>query len=485
MVKLRKQGVLQSLGKAARAIDRSRLPNVRKQAHKAANTIKKIFSRGKPKPKIKMVRGGKPKRSLLQSRNSLGSSINSTSSVYHNHSHVVDHFALREEKVCNISGNTAGFNIQQNFYLNPGNKALFPIFSAIANTYECWRPKVLRFEYRTEAYKATNTFSAGKIIIATDYNALDPPFTTDSQMENYTNSVKAAPYDSFVHNPLWKDKHGQHDPIKTYYTNYSDNIAAPAGDNEKFYDLGNLQIALMNMAGTTECGELYVVYQFDMIRPRAPITDDTSAQYQHITESPNGTGSSSQIFGTSGPSTNAGSTLNFVATGNNVVLANTGVYLLSLWQVSGTGTFSAAPNFTSAGSNLSEVSLANDETSGQMRTYNGIYANFSMIIQVTAFGTGAANTITFSGGSGGSQTSTDLFINYMGEGTLTKEDPLDTLAKKVADILKSKSSVDIKSIETKQIEIEECETPYHVVDRDNSSLSRISKADIAKLLNSL
>jgi hypothetical protein len=105
--------------------------------------------------------------------------INS-SRVVTNSSVVEDRFAMRREKIGNLSG-TSAFTLAQQLYVNPGNTVLFPVFSQIAATYEEYRVNHLRFTFETDAYTATNgTASAGKVIMATNFDPDDANFTGDT-----------------------------------------------------------------------------------------------------------------------------------------------------------------------------------------------------------------------------------------------------------------------------------------------------------------
>jgi len=196
------------------------------------------------------------------------------SAVVHNGSTIEDTFALRREKVCNVTGTTSGvlsIIAANQYYLNPGNTVLFPIFSQIAATYEQYRVNTLVFSYETEAYTAVgNNVSAGKVILATNYDPDDANFTSDTQMENYANSDRGAPYCEIIHDVLGGDHALKEEPLKSYYVNSSANLIAPTSNSTqgKFYDLGNFQLATQSNAGAVEIGELYVTYSFTMIRPK-------------------------------------------------------------------------------------------------------------------------------------------------------------------------------------------------------------------------
>jgi len=200
---------------------------------------------------------------------SAGDGINRTLKM-HNDSVIRERFNRRMEKVTDITIATQSFAVNQALYLNPGNSVLFPIFSQIAAVYEQWKCHFLKFHFVTQAYTASGSnVAAGKIIMATNYDPSDSQFAGSTQMENYTNSDKDAPFCSFSHDVMNQDHDNAVDPLKTYFVNPSANAAAPTSDStSKFFDLGLFQLASSGLptASSTEYGELYVEYEFEMIR---------------------------------------------------------------------------------------------------------------------------------------------------------------------------------------------------------------------------
>jgi len=202
-----------------------------------------------------------------------------SSRVVTNRSTIEDTFSVRREKVANITG-TAAFTISQALYINPGNSTLFPIFSQIAATYEEYRINHLEFTFETEAYTASGTVvSAGKVILATNFDPDDSNFTTDTQMENYVSSVKGPPYAPIIehdvvraHKTRGSTRRGMANKdfaMNNYFVYPSANTIAPGADQGKFYDAGKFQLATSG-TGVAEIGELYVTYSFTMIRPKQP-----------------------------------------------------------------------------------------------------------------------------------------------------------------------------------------------------------------------
>jgi len=257
----------------------------RRQNRAVRSVTVPVMSRGRVSQIIhSMGKGGKKRK---RNRANANSSSNrpggrdystsdglSKSTVIVNNSTIEDTFQLRREKVTNILGTTGLSAPNVQLFLNPGNTILFPIFSQIAATYEEYRVKTLKFEYVTEAYTASGTnVSAGKVIMATNFDPDDANFATDTQAENYAGSVKGTAYSQMEHDVVMqgrkRHKGGMRDfSCNNYFVSSSANVLSPVTGAAKFYDIGNFQLVTNGNASTAEIGELYVTYQFVMIRPK-------------------------------------------------------------------------------------------------------------------------------------------------------------------------------------------------------------------------
>ena len=86
--------------------------------------------------------------------------------------------------------------------LNPGIQT-FPWLSQIAGSFEQYKFRGLVFEFRStssDAVLSTATSSAlGTVIMATQYNVLNPPFASKLAMENYEFANSDKPSCSFYH----------------------------------------------------------------------------------------------------------------------------------------------------------------------------------------------------------------------------------------------------------------------------------------------
>jgi len=338
----------------------------------------------------------------------------------HNGSVIEDTFSIRREKVSNIVGSTGStLNIKQQLFLNPGNTVLFPIFSQIAATYEQFRVNTLVFSYETEAYAASGTaVSAGKVILATNYDPADSAFSSDGQMENYFNSDRGAPYCEIVHDVLMGDHALKDEPLKDYFVNSSANLIAPTSDstNNKFYDLGNFQLGTQGTVdATSEIGELYVTYSFTMIRPKQQTPLGQNLVATHIVESANGTATAAAPLGTTGGVNRAGGNISSVVTTTTFTLPLQGRFMVSgAWVGS---TITSSPTY-GLGANIVGVSILSDNGGSNINGFTAIRGFNIAVFDVTAAGVGAANTVTIGGLATMTAATADILISQVSSGLL-------------------------------------------------------------------
>lgn len=185
-------------------------------------------------------------------------------------------FPLAREKFSDLTSTGTTFQLLEQLYVNPGNQALFPVFSEIAKVYEEYVPNVLRIYYRTKEYTASGSVvSAGLGAMAVNFDANDANFGNMTSLENYEHSISGAPFSGIMcldvlemHRRRFKGK-ARDLALNNYYVNYADNSIGPSTDQAKWYDVGNFQFAVDGtQAGVI--GELWIEYSFTMIRRKSP-----------------------------------------------------------------------------------------------------------------------------------------------------------------------------------------------------------------------
>ena len=164
-----------------------------------------------------------------------------------------------------VSGPANTFN-NQTFPIQPGLNTVFPWLAPIAAQYEQWRPLGIVFEYKTLyadaiASSAANS-SLGGVIMATDYNAINPAFPSKQAMDNTEYTTSCKPSVSFYH-PIECAPRDVANPL--YYIRSG---AVPQGSDARLYDLGTLNVATFGIASANVVvGELWATYEIELLKP--------------------------------------------------------------------------------------------------------------------------------------------------------------------------------------------------------------------------
>jgi hypothetical protein len=157
------------------------------------------------------------------------------------------------------SGGVTPFTINA-YPLNP-KSSLFPWLSEIALSFEQFRVKgmIVCFKSTSATAVASTNTALGSVILATQYNVLAPPFTSQQQMEAYEFCTSCNPSESMTH-PV------ECAPNLTSVSElYIDDAAT--GDPRLNY-LGTVFIATVGQQAQSQVGELWVSYEIELIRPK-------------------------------------------------------------------------------------------------------------------------------------------------------------------------------------------------------------------------
>jgi len=166
-----------------------------------------------------------------------------------------------KEYLGNIHGSVSFAH--QEYPLNPGLSVTFPWLSGIARNYQQYRLNGVIFQYvSTSAFALGTTNSAlGKVMIATNYNAEDDPFTGTVGMLATQFSNYCRPADSIMH------------AIECAPTEVPSNVYYIRTDldgqqkDKRLTDLGFTQIGTEGMQATTEVGGLWISYDVTLMKP--------------------------------------------------------------------------------------------------------------------------------------------------------------------------------------------------------------------------
>ena len=166
-----------------------------------------------------------------------------------------------KEYLGNIDGSTAF--VGRVYPLNPGVSTTFPWLAGIAPNYQQYRFNGVVFQYvSTSAFALGTTNSAlGKVMMATNYNAEDPPFTSTVGMLATQFSNYCRPADSIMH------------AIECAPTETASNVYYVRTDIDgkekdlRLTDIGFTEVAVEGMQSNTEVGGLWISYDITLLKP--------------------------------------------------------------------------------------------------------------------------------------------------------------------------------------------------------------------------
>lgn len=217
---------------------------------------------GPPKPRVRMNQPGYPsiQNSIEQSSLAVSAPTNRTniqrtgmpSLQYRANG---DCAIRHREYISEIAGSVA-FTCTP-VAINPGLSSSMPWLSRIANNFESYNFRSLRFAFETEAAST----AIGNVILAVDYDATDAAPTTKTQALSYRAAVRSSPWVPCVHTSLREDLSKR----KTYRVR---SATIPANTDLGLFDVGTLHVITTGMASAANVGELWVEYDIVLMTPK-------------------------------------------------------------------------------------------------------------------------------------------------------------------------------------------------------------------------
>ena len=252
------------------------------------------------------------------------------------------------------SGSANTFKLQS-YVVNAGNRTTFPWLSTVAQNYEQYRLLGVVFMFKStsgDSVGSVNT-SLGTVILSTDYNVSSPNYKNKIEMENAEFAISAKASISQMH-AIECDVSDR--PVSNYFVRTG---ALPTGQDPKWYDFCNFQIATTGFQGTSvNVGELWVTYAVEFLKPVIPET--FGGKIATATVVRNGCSFVTGWFGTATTSAKGSISASF-PTGNSVSWDNAGpgaVFLVSL-EATEAGTYTAATVTSVTGGALVGISFGN------------------------------------------------------------------------------------------------------------------------------
>lgn len=157
---------------------------------------------------------------------------------------------------------TSGFNIAK-YAVNPGLQETFPWLSTLAQNYQEYRIHGIIFEFRSLITDFVTGGAPGVIVMATNYNADAPLYSSKQEMENSEYAVATKPTLNLIHGLECA-------PNQTVLPEkYVRTGEVPSGQDLRMYDLGNVQVATQGNPNQL-LGELWISYCVEFFKPRMP-----------------------------------------------------------------------------------------------------------------------------------------------------------------------------------------------------------------------
>jgi hypothetical protein len=144
--------------------------------------------------------------------------------------------------------------------LNPGIRTTFPWLSTVAANYQEYKFHGLVFEFRSLITDFVTGGSPGVVVMATNYNADAPTYTTKQQMENSEFAVATKPTTNLMHGVECADNQTI---LPQRYVRQGN---VPTGQDLRLYDTGNFQFATSSNP-VQNLGELWVSYCVEFFKP--------------------------------------------------------------------------------------------------------------------------------------------------------------------------------------------------------------------------
>lgn len=245
------------------------------------------------------------------------------------------------------------------YTVNPGDGFTFPWLSALAVQYQQYKFDGLIFEFRTLASDITSGGALGAVVMASNYDVVQPAFANKIQMENSQYAVSTKPSCSMIH--TMECAPGQV-ANNLYYVRNSGPVTASGTDN-RMYDLANFQIATQGLPGSSGqvLGELWVSYDVQLFKP---IINEATVGASFASLSP----TKNSIFGSTVLMEGA-----FNAQNNTITFTQPGEYLV-YFACTGTGLIPATLSGTAPG--ITQVASTYNASSTEV--------SVSIAVQVTA-----------------------------------------------------------------------------------------------------
>jgi len=193
------------------------------------------------------------------SANSLVRGVSSGTSIPKFSRHGRGTTIVHTEFLGDISGTSAFTN--RVYKVNPGDANTFPWLSQIADSFDKYKFKRLMFSYRTSSTDYAPSSTLGMVVMAAQYNVLDPKFQNKLVMENYDTAISTKTSQSCLYGVECKSNTQAAGQLFVRVT------PNPTASDQRLYDLCNFSLATVSNPSTGIIGELWVTYEVELYNP--------------------------------------------------------------------------------------------------------------------------------------------------------------------------------------------------------------------------
>lgn len=168
------------------------------------------------------------------------------------------------EFIGDIKPSSSNFETQYFLALNPGLPQSFPWLSNIAQFYEEYEFVQLMFTIKSMVTEG-NSSAAGTVVIATQYNPMNAPFSTKQTMENYDYANSGKVTENLHHGIECDPRKRGGNQIEYIRTG-----SIPANQDLKTYDHAVFQVSTNGALPSLVIGELWVHYKVVLRKTKIP-----------------------------------------------------------------------------------------------------------------------------------------------------------------------------------------------------------------------
>lgn len=320
------------------------------------------------------------------------------------------------------------FEIQK-FEVNPGLTQTFPWLSKLALNYEQYKLRGMVFQYVSQAGNSLATSgSIGTIIMASDYNVLNPDFSSKQGMEQSEFAVSDKISCNLTHGIECARKDT---PIDVKFIRQA---GVPVSDI-RFNDHCNVYVATAGIptAGITVCGELWVSYEVELIKPILASSIKQSSQHLVNLELATATITNANPWGTvlnnlgllnstvqpnglgsilSPSYANASTIMGFTAAGTLTMQCKPATQYKIRYQWFGGAAALVAPLRTYTGATLANL-LANKTGSALFGFTSGLAGQTSLLLEETVLTGATISNFIISLGAAGTLPTAPTFVSVV------------------------------------------------------------------------